>query len=155
MIRLTEPYKPRPIRCLGIWCKSGWRLKVYGITYNRPAPRPELVNAAKRVALDVLPQPAIGFGHYGVGFMGVHDGRGVNFVFVDWWADENELYHHVFTSPSDQPEKLEYSSRGAIACVWDLQVMAYERQAWLDAILINPTGPDLDAYLALQLDQMV
>lgn len=38
------------------------------------------------------------------------------------------------------------------ACVWDLTVIGFERQAWLERALANPAGPGLDAYLARQLD---
>jgi hypothetical protein len=155
MIAIKEPYKPRPIRFLELWEVSGWRLKVYGIAYQGQRPRPELVAAAKRIAQRRLSQVAAD-NHYGVGFLGIHDGETANFVFVDWWADENELHHHVYVSPVDHPDKLEYMTpTGLVACVWDLRVMSFERQAWLDTVLKNPRGPDLDAYLERQLDEDV
>jgi hypothetical protein len=36
--------------------------------------------------------------------------------------------------------------------VWDLAVIAFERDAWLDAVLRNPAGPDVERYLATRLD---
>jgi hypothetical protein len=59
MFKLAEPYKPRPIRFLELWEESGWRMKVYGIAYNRSLPRHELIEAAKSAARECLPQPAI------------------------------------------------------------------------------------------------
>jgi hypothetical protein len=80
--------------------------------------------------------------------------RGANFVFVDWWADENELHHHVFISSSDDPLSLKEKTRnGPAACVWDLGVLAHEREAWVDTVLANPKGPDPDAYLARQMNR--
>jgi prepilin-type processing-associated H-X9-DG protein len=156
MFTLQEPYKPRPIRFLELWQESGWRMKVYGIAYNRDLPRRELVEAAKRVARQRLPQPAITSNRYGAGFLGIHDGRGANFVFVDWWADENELHHHVYISPAGQPTQLRYATEAdSKACVWDLHVMNFERQAWLDTVLTNPAGVDLEAYLAQRLNEEV
>jgi hypothetical protein len=38
------------------------------------------------------------------------------------------------------------------ACTWDLAVVCFERQAWLDAVLTNPDGPDLERYLQVQLN---
>jgi hypothetical protein len=150
---LQEPYQPRPIRCLGVWEVDGWQIKTYGIAYRLASPRAELIAAAQQIARRTLPHPAITDQRYGVGYVGIHDGRGANFVFVDWFADENELHHHVFIGPSDQPARLEVMTRDQpIACVWDMQVMAFERQAWLDTVLINPRGPDLSAYLACQLN---
>jgi hypothetical protein len=146
---LSEPYAPRPITFLQLWVHPPWRLKVYGIAYRGAGPRPELVTAGKRVAAGLLDEVAGRGSHYGVGYVGVHDGRGANFVFVDWWADENELHHRVFLSPADRPEALRPAGPDdPIACVWDASVIAFERQAWVEAVLANPAGPDLDAYLA-------
>jgi len=154
MLKLQEPYQARPIRFLELWEEAGWKLKVYGIAYRRAFPRPELVQAAKRIAQSHLQQAVSPGQGYGVGFLGVHDGRGANFVFLDYWADENELHHHVYISPSDQPAQLKYATpSGLIACVWDLRVLCFERQAWLDTVLANPGGPDLEAYLARHLNE--
>src|SRR5687767_15279367 len=38
-----------------------------------------------------------------VGFLCAHDGRGGCFAFVDWWADENELHHLMYTAVADRP----------------------------------------------------
>ncbi|HSF81772.1 MAG TPA: hypothetical protein VLA49_11090 [Anaerolineales bacterium] len=44
---------------------------------------------------------------------------------------------------------------GLTACVWDLRLMAFERQSWLETVLANPSGPDLEAYLACRLNEDV
>lgn len=146
-IRLTERYAPRPVARLGIEERAGWRLKVYGIAHGREEPRRELVAAALAAADARLPAPPVTRSRYGVGFVGVHDGRGGNFVFVDWWGQENELHHHVLFSSSDVPAELRGAVDGdPIACVWDLAVVAHERCAWI-AHVLAPERPDLDAYL--------
>ncbi|HMQ29116.1 MAG TPA: hypothetical protein PKD53_00240 [Chloroflexaceae bacterium] len=155
MIALHEPYAPRPIRPLGLWEEGGWRLKQYGIAYRGDGPRRALVEAARAVARAALPRLA-GVGHYGVGFLGIHDGRGANFVFLSVWADENELRHFVFVSPHDAPELLsEVTGSGLIACAWDLALICFERAAWVETVLAAPARPDLDAYLARRLDARV
>jgi hypothetical protein len=151
-VKLEEPYERRAIRPLGLWDEAGWRLKMYGITYRGECPSPELVEAAKVTARHRLPQASLSESAYGVGFLGVHQGRDSNFVFLDWWQDENELHHHVFVSPHDKPELLEYATpRGLLGCVWDLRVVEFERLAWIDTVLANPHGPNLEAYLTRQL----
>ncbi len=71
-----------------------------------------------------------------------------NFVFLDWWEHENELHHHVFFSPGDRPKELRpATSDDPIACVWDLRVIAHERQVWIRHVLA-PETLDFDAYLA-------
>jgi hypothetical protein len=143
-----ETYSPRPVVPLGIWASGDWRLKEYSIAHGRDRARPELVAAAESVATGVLPSPAVSRTRYGVGFLGIHDGRGGNFVFVDWWEQENELHHHVFFSTSDEPAALRaWTPDDPIACVWDLSVVAHERRAWVRHVLAAPE-PDLDGYLA-------
>jgi len=152
-ITLTEGYTPRPFSDLGTVHSHGWRVKVTGIAYHSPRPRQELVDATLELAGSVLPQPAITASRYGVGFVGVHDGRGACFSFVDWWESENELHHHTFTSPWDKPgELVDVTGQGFAACAWDLALISHERQAWVDHVLANPHGPDLDGYLADKLE---
>ena len=150
---LQEPYEPRPIRFLEEWTIDGWRLKVYGISYRRASPRAELCETAKRIARASLPEANEG-GNYGVGYVGVHDGRGANFIFVDWWADENELHHRVFAAPSDELVKIpEITATGLSVCVWDLRVQCFERAAWLETVLQHPSEAGLDDYLRRRLNE--
>ena len=147
------PYEPRPIRCLELWCVEGWRLKVYGISFGRPEPRAELVTAARSTAIRQLRSLPSGLPHYHVGFLGIHDGRTANFVFLDFWAAENELHHHVFVSPTDRPEEFTYvTPSGLSACVWDLRLQAFERDAWVAHVLKRGAAPDFDGYLATTLN---
>ncbi len=120
--------------------------------YRREAARRELLEAAEAEAERILPTPAVTATRYGVGFLGVHDGRGGNFVFVDWWEHENELHHHVFFSMSADPGALRPATAAdPIACVWDLGVVAHEREAWIRHVLAADI-PDLDAYIEDRLD---
>ncbi len=152
---LGEPYEPRPIRFLEEWAFDGWRLKVYGISYGRERPRAELVETARKLAREALPAANEG-GNYGVGYVGVHDGRGANFIFVDWWADENELHHRVYAAASDELKDLpEITQTGLSVCVWDLRVQCFEREAWLEAVLKNPRGADREDYLGRRLNEDV
>lgn len=150
-VQLKEPFCPRRIRPLGLWSPEGWRIKTYGIAYVGDSPRADLVDAAKHVALDALHHAR---DHYGVGFLGVHDGRGANFAFLDWWASENELHHRVWIGPTGNPHALRPATpEDPIACIWDLAVIGFERQAWFDAVIDNPHGsPDVEEYLRRELD---
>ena len=126
---VTEPYEPRRIRLVELWQIGTWRIKVYGIAYGRAQPRPALVEAGKSIAARALASLAATTNHYHLGYLGIHDGRTANFVFLDYWANENELYHHVYVSPTDQPARLVYvTPTGLTACVWDLRVMAFEHK---------------------------
>jgi hypothetical protein len=90
---------------------------VYGIAYRSERPREELVEASKEIARRRVANSINSDNHYGVGFLRMHDGRGANFVYLDYWADENELHHHVYVTPSEGLASLEYvTPTGLIAC---------------------------------------
>ena len=145
----AEPYTPRPVRPMGVRSIGGWKLKLYGIAYGQEEPRPELIRAALGAVDSTLPGPAHAHAHSELGFLGIHDGRDSNFVFLCWWENENELQHRVFYSPSDRPAQLRPATpQEPIACVWDLGVIAHEREAWIRHVLAKPGAPDRDGYLA-------
>ncbi len=149
VIALRGPHRTRPIRFLGEHRCDGWRLKLYGIAAAGEHPRPQLVAAAKALASACLPVPAASVGEaprYGAGFVVVHDAADYGFVLFDWWSGENELHQRLFSCRRDRPDALTPHGTAAIACVWELAVIDFERRAWLHHVLANPAGPDLEAY---------
>lgn len=152
---IRHPYRPRSISFLELWYHAGWRLKLYGLACEAERPSAALVDRARELAKACLPQPAITNDRYGVGFIGVHEGLGSNLVFVDWWANENELNHRVFVSGPDRPLAFtDVTATGPTACVWDLAVIGFERQAWVAAVLQAPDAPELGRYLSAHFEGM-
>ena len=114
-----------------------------------------MLTAAKKIAAEKLPILGLD-GNYGIGFMGVHKAKEDNFVFIDWWAHENELYHHGWVSTSDNFDTLIYiTPNGMIGCTWVLRIISFERDAWANAILTNPRGPDMNVYLTAKLNEVI
>lgn len=151
---LAEPYATRSVRCLDLLTFDGWRLKLYGIRYRGELPVQSLVDAAVAAAQERLPRPAVTDDRYGLGFVGAHEGRRENFVFVDWWAGEDELHHHTWFSSHEEPSKLRATGPDDFtACAWDLAVIGHERAAWVRHVLARENGPDLDAYMSDQLNE--
>lgn len=147
------PYQPRSITFLELWQTGSWQIKVYGIAFSRPEPRAELIVAARKIV--ELQLASIPPGHYGIGFLGIHDGRTENFVFFDYWARENELHHSVWKSPLELPSDLKQSDpAGAIACVWDMRIQSFERDAWVKHVLRNPNTDDFREYLQARLNEV-
>jgi hypothetical protein len=150
------PYAPRPIRFLHLHRVDDWRLKLYGIAYGHPTPRAELVSAAEHLAAQHLRTLPASLPHYHLGFLGIHDGRTSNFVFLDFWADENELHHHLWVSPTAHPDQFTYvTPTGLSACVWDLALQSFERDAWVKHVLQRSDAPDFEGYLAATLSKEV
>lgn len=139
-------YGVRSFRFLEL-CEFGeWRFKLYGIAFAREFPRPELIAAAKQVASADIGQ--FEANDLRVGFIGVHDGKNAAFVFVDFWGNENELFHRVFLARDSRPDHLVAATESdASACVWDLKLQAFERDAFVKHMLMHPDAPDFDGYL--------
>jgi hypothetical protein len=125
-------YEPRHISFLEL---EG-RLKHYGIGLRRE-PRPELVEATRRAAAGTVPDGA-------VGFTISHDAATAGLALVQWWANDNEIHKRVFASPLDDPGALAPADGTGMACVWELEVIDFERRAWLEDVL---KGGDVRRYL--------
>jgi len=98
------------------------------------------LGAAKRIAAEELRRTAAP-NNYKVGFIGTHDGRDASFVFVDFWGNENELFHRVFLSRSNDPRALTAAkSSDSSVCVLDLWLQSFEREAWITHILQKPNA---------------
>jgi hypothetical protein len=155
-MKLEHGYERRPVRSSGVWTIEGWHLKAYGIAFGREQPRDELIEAARQWARTFLRDNPTQLAHAGVGFIGIHDGRGENQVFLDRWVNENELLHDYVVSPPDDPAALRPAPRDHNSvCVWDLAVQWFEREAWIRHVLSRPGNPDLDAYLATRLEGLI
>ena len=147
-----QPYKERSFRFVELLSIHDWRMKLYGIAWQGELPRRELLEAAKCIAAETLAKETVN--NYKVGFIGAHDGRNASFVFVDFWGNENELFHRVFLSRSNDPSALAPAkSSDSSVCVWDLRLQSFEREAWIKHVLRKPSAPDFDGYLGERLSQ--
>lgn len=150
--RIAHPFAPRPIRPHGLREPApapGWRLKLYSVTLG---PEPDWVRGEPglQLAESLLPPDPHASGRCGVGFLILHQGRGADYAVLAWWGRENELPIRVVLSERSESAGASAPWRPArgdeSVCVWDLQVIAHERDAWVRHGL-RPGGPDLDPYL--------
>ena len=141
------PYAPRPIRYHGTSEHEGWRLKRYSIHYGEGRIDEPAFVSGEALALTSLPADATTEARPGVGFLILHQGRGMNYVVLGWWDRENELPVRVFVSAPVEGHRWRPAEGSESFCVWDLQVLWFERQAYVETVL-RPGGCDpVDAYL--------
>jgi hypothetical protein len=81
----------------------------------------------------------------GTGFVIAHDAEAAGLALVYWWANENEIHASFFASPLDEPAALAPYDGTGFGCVWEMEVLDFERRAWLEHMLKND---DLEGYLA-------
>jgi len=149
---LEAPYKPRHVRFIRREDVEGWKLKLYGIALNGREPDPGFLEATRDLAGSVLPQPPVDDDRYGVGFATAHDATSLYIALVYWWQSENELHQRIYVSPKDRPIAFEQVENQPTGCVWELEVVDFERRGWIEDVLANPEGPDLERYLERRVD---
>jgi len=150
-LRIEPRYVPRPARFLRIEEAGDWQLKIYSLAMPGKVARPELVEATVGLAAEHLPRPAITGDRYGAGFTISHDAMSVCFALIYWWQGGNELHQRCFMSPHDDPRALTRLAEPAAGCVFELGIIEFERRAWIEEVLADPPGPDLDRYFARRL----
>jgi hypothetical protein len=132
-------YRPRNVRFIRREDVGDWRLKVYGIGTHAPDARPEFVAATVDAARAALPPGG------GAGFVIAHDAASVGLSLVYWWANDNEIHGSFFASPLEDPAAIAPYDGTGLSCVWEMEVLDFERRAWLEDVLKND---DIDAYLS-------
>lgn len=137
-------YRPRIIRYHDVQRHAGWRLKRFTISFDGSAVHWDDFAPGFDLALAALPRPAETPGRPGVGFLIAHHGRTADVAVLGWWDNENELPLRVFVRPSGDGWRPAGESESV--CVWDLEVIWAERQAYVDTLLSE--GGTVEAYLA-------
>src|SRR5919197_435496 len=134
-------YAPRTITFLGR--DEDRPLKHYGIAVEPGPPRPALATATRELGRRLLDRDH-------VGFTIAHDAATAALAIVYRWRHDNEIHHHVYAAPLEEPAALTPVAEQGLACVWELEVIDFERRAWLEDVLQDG---DLDAYLARALEE--
>ncbi len=125
-------YKTRPIRFIQVAEKNDWRLKVYSISSKNGIVPQELIDSIWG-AFDLLPSPAISDTRYGIGCLILHEGNDGNYIVLNWWTGENMIASKILHSQGNgiyHPIQ-----EDIISCVWELEVLYFEKRSWTDNIL--------------------
>lgn len=140
-----QPFATRPIRFLRVHDSAGWKIKLYSIVYGDAWFSEGEFEPGLKLALASLPDPAVTPSRAGVGFCVLHRGNGADYVVLGWWDRENELPTRIFVRPHN--EQAFRPAKGSESfCVWDLQVMGFERDAYVSTLLARP-ALGAEAYL--------
>lgn len=139
------PYAPRASAFHGVIERSGHRLKAYSVRYGDEPFEWDAYADGVDLALGALPEPRPAQGRPGLGFVIVHRGRGADYVVLAWWDRENELPVRVFVREEGDWRP---ARGGESFCVWDLEIVARERDAWVETVLAGDGEAGAEAYLA-------
>lgn len=145
----SRTYRPRKLRFHGRLEDRGWSLKIYSVAQHDLEIAADRFGDWRSTALATLPQPARDSLRPGLGFIILHQAAVSDYLVVCWWDNGNELPLRVFVSsrgtgwrPAGERDSF---------CVWDLEIVAFERQAFIDTMMRDE--PDEDKWRALHIGE--
>ena len=106
----------------------------------------------QRHAVSILEDQPLQRGDHPVGFLILHYGKQANYLLVSQWYDADMLKHQVRGAAIGAGVDATFeplAQRNLIACVWELEVIRFERDAWVNTTLARGRLDQaaLDAYL--------
>jgi hypothetical protein len=146
-------YSPRLVRALPPLDVSGRAIKVYGMyaepEHHTTLPAPEWLEQQVAAVLTEPVQP----GDHPVGFAILHYALDGSYLLVSQWYEANSLKHWVRGSDIGAAKNATFvplAQSDLIACVWELEVIKFERDAWVRTVLTRGRLDQgtLDDYLA-------
>jgi hypothetical protein len=68
-------------------------------------------------------------------------------VSINWWIGGEMLQSLTFYTGFETPTEFQICPReGFMACVWEMEIIIFERAMWVEHILKNAEAPDYETY---------
>jgi len=145
-----KKYKPRKIEFQKLVTILDWNIKIYSIANKdefqsavilKPVMQelPNWIAIAKDSNLPV----------YNTAFVIIHEAREGFLILFNWWTGGEMLETKVYFSDFKMPNEIDtypYHPK-SLVCIWELEIFAHERQAWINHILMQNENPDFEKYL--------
>jgi len=152
-----DQYKPRYIRFSEILTIGDWQVKIYSISKTATFQATDIY----QYALDELPKwleirNSFDASHDRIAFLIIHAGTEGVFSIINWWVGKNMLNTHIFFTDYENPGQFKkISGDGLSPCIWELEVIDYERKSWIENVLKKPEGPTYKTYLKDQYNGII
>lgn len=148
-----ESYKSRQIKFEKIIEYRDWRIKLYSITHQAQILTSDLLKVAEGKLGDWLRTvEGSSLVNYKTGFMIVHFAKDGYYILLSWWVNDNMLEHYVYYSPLEKLEFVPFRHNNVIACVWELTVICFEKNAWVERVMKDGLPGNYERYLMDQLN---
>lgn len=146
---MLKIYQPRLIEFHSVTNVNTWNIKLYTITFqDRFTSEIVLENAINKLPEWLKKTKTLGLETYKAGFLIVHEGRDGFWILFNWWTGENMLQSVTFYTSFDDTNQFEETPKeGGMFCIWELEVVDFERKMWIEYILKKAENPDFEAYL--------
>lgn len=141
-----KPFRARQTLSLPLSQDKGWRLKRYAILSGGRELDDTVIAAATEATIDLLPIAGNlndAEGNHGVGFQIIHFAEqvaSVSPVFYWQWgsvlANVNQM-RATWATPTQFGDGM----AEVVGCVWEMQVVSFETDAWARTVLSNQETP--------------
>ncbi|MBX7219229.1 MAG: hypothetical protein K1Y36_04730 [Blastocatellia bacterium] len=141
-------YQPRKITLVRFLTVNNWKIKIYTITRQTRF----AFGTTMQAALSALPawleqSRTLGFENYETAFLIVHEGIDGIWTLLNWWVEGGILYSRTFFTALTAPTEFQVLPReGFMSCVWEMEVIHFERAMWIEHILKKADQPDFERY---------
>lgn len=154
---IQADYKFRPVRFIELYRHEDWHIKIYSISSLHDVVEPHWVSRAKENLTTWLKHsstyPLL---TYQSATLILHEGKEGCFAIICWWIDENMLQLFVYLATYSEPDNFVlFSDKGMVTCVWEMAVLWFERNAWVQHVLMKADAPDMGAYFNTVLNDNV
>ncbi len=149
MNAVFEKYKPRKINFNDWILINEWVVKIYTISnLERFESFPILENVKKKIPSWLRHIESSELPVYKHAFVIVHEAREGVWILLNWWTGGEMVETKVYFSSFETPKMITDSpySKNSLLCVWELEVFAHERTAWIKNILERAAQPDFENY---------
>lgn len=144
--RNTELYRPRKISNRGIWDLGDIQFKIYDLLAEGKTVSDEMIKTAESFLRgDVLMAAQKMGDSNGLGFVIIHPGDLGITIAAHWWAQGSVLCQRIYRHQYTDALPLDTINRPAIACIWELEIIAAEQIIWCETMMKLQT--DKSAYL--------
>lgn len=153
-MKINTSYKTRPVRFLEIHQQDNWKVKIYSISVKNKLVNVQFINSAKQQMGSWLSKATdYSLDTYNAATLILHEGKEGCFAIINWWTDENMLQHYVYLAGNETPAVFKpFANNSIITCVWEMAVLWFERNAWVEHVLQKAEKPQMAAYLSAHLN---
>ena len=140
-------YKARKIEFLQVVTHNQWSIKLYTITKKESFSAGSVVKASFDQLNDWLADMnSFNSSHEHIAFLIIHEGTEGVFVLINTWVGNNMLQTHIYITNDGGSSFKKISGDGLFACIWELEVIDFERKAWLNHVVKQDDSPDYQKY---------
>lgn len=140
-----KQFTPRKILALPTAETVGWQLKRYGILADQKSFEPQVASSALAAAIERLPiarDISVPDGNHGVGIQLIHFAEVAVVSPVFYWVWGSVLANtDQMRAQWESLNRFETGVKEVVGCIWEMQILCFETQAWKDTMLGGKGAP--------------